>query len=353
MQEKTELIQPTIKGKFIIRPYEPSDEPQIIASWEEAFKQRMDAETWRWKYHANPAGFRTMLCLSETGDVAVHYAAQVYRITHNGQKKLALHLTDNFSHPAYRWALGGKTGLFVKTSWAFLKTYLDEIPIDPCFKLYVSHPKAHFHYGFPGQRHYRLGAKLMYYRLFKPGTLYFTFSDNKCPSKNSWISLQRCEYQDFPDPDGINKLWQEVLNFFNPFSVIRDYTFLKWRYFNKPNGNYAFFCLKNRFSKKMSAWLIAVSHSREVNTLRIVDFLAKDTHSMESLLKGFINENKGRHIECWCSENHPLKKAFLKAGFMPEDEPLGIVPCARCDETGISPDEADKFIWTMGDADLF
>jgi len=354
MQTKTELVQQTIKGKFVIRPYQPGDDPQIFVSWEKAFNKKMDAEVWHWKYHANPAGFRAMLCLSDSGDVAVHYAAQVYKINHNREEKLALHLTDNFSHPEYRWALGGKTGLFVKTSWAFLNTYLEEIPIDSHFKLHTLHPKAHFHYGFPGKRHYRLGAKLMYYRLFKPGVLYFKYDNRQnIPSKKEWFSLHKCGYHKFPDPDEINRLWQRVLDVLNPFSVVRDYPFLKWRYFDKPNNNYDFFCIKSRLSNKLAAWLIAVPESNGESAIRIVDFLAQDTGSLELLLKDFIKKNKGKGIECWCSENHPQKEAFLRSGFMPADEPLGIVPCTRCDEPGVSPDEADRFIWTMGDADFF
>ncbi len=354
METQTKLIQPTTKGKFTICPYQPEYEAQIFASWEKAFNKKIDQELWHWKYHANPAGFRTMLCLSEDGEVAVHYAAQVYKINHQGQTKLALHLTDNFSHPKYRWALGGKTGLFVKTSWAFLKTYLKDIPIEEKFKLKTSIPIAHFHYGFPGIRHYRLGAKLMYYRLFKPGTLYFKYNpkSSQTPTKNG-LSFYKCESHKHPTPEEINQLWQKVLKSWNPFSIIRDYSFLKWRYFDKPNNNYVFWGLKTKFFNKLAAWLITTPESEKDDVIHIVDFLAQDITSLELLLKKFINKNKKKSIDCWCSGNHPQKNAFLKGGFTSPKEPLGIVPCTRCDEKGVLPNEADNFIWTIGDADCF
>ncbi len=350
---RTELVQNTSKGRFVIRPAEPGDENKIFISWEQAFNKKIDRETWRWKYHTNPQGCRTMLCLAENGEVAVHYAAQVYKINFGGTEKLALHLTDNFSHPKYRWALGGKTGLFVKTSWAFLKTYLEDIPIESGFELYSSLPKAHFHYGFPGIRHYRLGAKLMYYRRFNPGTLYVKFQGELRAERKKKFTLYRCKAAE-PIPAGkIDKLWRKVANKCSPFSVIRDYSFLKWRYFSKPGHDYTLYCLEKRLFGSIAAWLIFTWKAGEDRSLCIVDFLAETDSALKMLLQGLTAFSNAETIECWCSANHPQRHIFAQAGFMQEEEPLGIVPCTRCDQTGVSPDKADEFIWTMGDADLF
>ncbi len=354
MQAKTELIQRTIKGKFIIRPYQPGDDPQIFVSWEKAFNKKLDAEIWHWKYHANPMGFRTMLCLSENGEVAVHYGAQVYKINHNGQEKLALHLTDNFSHPEYRWALGGKTGLFVKTSWVFAKTYLKK-SIEDTFKLETSLPAAYFNYGFPGIRHYRLGNKLMFYRSFKEAsTFYCTYKSHmRSPLKNSLKTGIATKVINVATPKELNTLWDEIAKKLNPFGVIRDYNFLKWRYFNKPKNNYKFYCLKKRPTNKIKAWLISSTTKNQREKIQLVDFLAKDNTALKQLLQEFLAVNKADIIECWFSNNHPHKKAFLECGFIPEKEPLGIMPCTICDEANVTSNSSDNFIWTIGDADLF
>ncbi|MCK4816678.1 GNAT family N-acetyltransferase, partial [bacterium] len=173
---KQAIVLKSLRQNFIIQPYRTGDEDRILSTWKEAFNKEMAPDFWQWKYPCNPAGFRIMLCLAENGEVAAHYAAQVCKISFQDQEWLGLQLTDNFSHPKYRWALCGKTGLFVKTARAFLKTYLEEIPIDTQFELATDLPKAQFHYGFPGIRHYRLGIKLMHYRLHQPGTVCLRFT---------------------------------------------------------------------------------------------------------------------------------------------------------------------------------
>jgi hypothetical protein len=119
------------RGKFEIRPYETGDEEKILSSWETVFGRSMPTAHWQWKYPLNPAGFRTLLCLSENGEVAVHYAGQGCRICFFGKEALGLQLTDIFTHPAYRWAIGGKTGLFIKTAWIFWQTFLEKAPFSP------------------------------------------------------------------------------------------------------------------------------------------------------------------------------------------------------------------------------
>ena len=162
----------TENGRFLVRPYRPGDEEGILASWRLAFGKEMPLSLWRWKYPDNPRGFRCLLCLDEAGQVVVHYAAQVMRLNYFGKDILGLHLVDSFSHPRFRWAVGGRTGLFVRAAWIFLATYLEDVDLPQRVFLATEVPKAQFHYGFPGERHYRLGLKLLSYRYHGPGLCY-------------------------------------------------------------------------------------------------------------------------------------------------------------------------------------
>jgi len=336
----------TQQGLFFLRPYQPGDEWAILSSWKEAFGKEMSLEEWRWKYPENPEGFRCLLCLAEDGTVVAHYAAQVMRVAFRGGTILGLHLTDSFSHPRFRWAVGGKRGLFVQTGWVFLRTFLEkiELPVEP---LPTGLPVARLAYGFPGERHFRLGWRLMKYRLHGPGVLYLRARHR--PGWRYGLGLQQSRLQDF-------ELWEEIDRLFEdqrprrPFCVERRARFLRWR-FRRPGKEYLIFYTKAFWRKRLKAWMIGTPGQEG---LRLLDFWARDEAEMKKLLQAVLAET-GDGAEVWLAGNHPWRKAFFEAGFQPENEPLGIVPCSRCyfADPRVPPETADGFFFTMADADLF
>jgi len=354
MALKEEIIITSKRGKFYIRPYRPGDEKAILASWRLAFGKEMSLEEWRWKYIENPAGYRILICVAEEGTVVCHYAAQVRNIALGKSNILGLHLTDSFSHPRFRWAIGGKTGLFVKTGWIFLNTFLEEIGM-PGPSLSTPFPKAQFHYGFPGQRHFLLGLKLMKYRPHGPGILFLKSKQPKnfrLLSKNDlFFSLREEKLEDF-------SFWEEIESIFylsrnkETFAVKRNQEFLKWR-FSCPGKEYKIFYLKNFLNKKIKAWIIFDAKNQKNKEIKILDFWALNARYLAVLLRKVLKETKATFV-VWMAGNHPFKQAFLEVGFQPEQEPLGIIPNTRCDfKMQYSPEDANKFFFTIADSDLF
>ncbi len=310
----------------------------------------MSLEEWRWKYPENPYGFRCLICLAEDGTVVTHYAAQVVRLCWDERLLWGLHLTDSFSHPSYRWAVGGKCGLFVRTGWLFLKTYLEEIPLPIEERLPVSEPLAQFHYGFPGERHFRLGVKLLRYRRHNPGILYLKKDAPVQGRGPLFLKIRGETFKTFKAFKDLDSLFSEFQKRYRPFCVIRDSRYLKWR-FGSPQKKYLIFYTKTFLRKRIKAWIILCLKNDKA---LILDFLAQDEEAMEELLRGLGKEIK-KPLEVWLAGNHPLKGAFLASGFKEEQEPLGIIPNTRCDFLGNhpAPEEADQFFFTMADADLF
>jgi len=349
----------TKKGKFLVRPYTTGDERLILEGWKQAFGKEMALAEWHWKYKECPGGFRCLLCFSETGEVAVHYAAQVYPAVFRGERILGLHLTDTYTVPSYRWAVGGKHGLLVKVGHYFLKTYLEDFPADENFRLKSELPQAAFHYGFPGERHFRLGQLLLHYRRFKPGTAYLTWrpSDSSQPPPQL-EQLSETSLRDLEDQqESLDKLWLSIEKKYRPFMVIRDWAYIKWRYINAPRrGYYVFFLEEKGFlRKRLVAWAAAALFPERGNRLTLLDFLAEDEQAFEGLLSKIMKRlaTFGTACEVWLSGNHPWLGAFLRQGFRATREPLGIVPCTRMDRPGHSPDIGDELLWTLGESDLF
>ena len=340
----------TSLGNFEIRPYRPGDEEAILASWKAAFGKEMSRKEWQWKYPSNPEGFRCLLCIAEDGTVAVHYAAQVHRVFWKEREILALHLTDSFSHPRFRGALGLKKGLFVRTGQIFLKTFLEKIDL-PAKPLPIKAPLAQFHYGFPGERHFKLGLRLLNYRAHRPGVLYFQGAPLKHKPRLSWrYKIEEALLEKDALGEELSCFFTEFRHKVSTFALIRDQRFLKWR-FTRPNRKYKIFYLKTFWHKKIKAWIIIIEERKR---LRILDFLAFEPKEL-ALLLSFVLSKIKKPAEVWLSGNHPLKEAFKGPVFSRAQEPLGIIPNTGCDfANGFWRfEDGDKFFFTMADADLF
>lgn len=351
------------QGLFYIRPYRKGDERLILQGWKQAFGKEMSLEEWRWKYEHCPGGFRCLLCTFEEKEIAVHYAAQVYPASLFGEKVLGLHLTDTFSLPAYRWAIGGKYGLLVKVGLFFLKSYLEEFPASEDFIIDDKVPKAAFHYGFPGVRHFRLGELLLHYRKIRKDAFYLRWNSTSY-LKNPLKKRNYFSYTDKLSPKDItiyadlfDKFWEKIEKRYQPFAVIRNWQYIKWRYLSSPKSeDYIFFIRKRGLIKKyITAWAVGTPSLREENVFSLLEVWAENERELEDLLFVVLKDLHMRNLngEVWLSASYPWIKVFFDHAFYPSKEPLGIIPGVKIDRPGFSPDLEDRFWWTMGESDLF
>ncbi len=159
MEQKIETNQ----GVFLIRPFEEGDEEGVLSLWRAAFGREFPRDVWRWKYMDNPFGRLFMLCVTEDGLPVAAYASLPYRARWNGRDVLLAHPVDSMSHPEYRGSVGGRKGLFVRTVHRFLDVY-------------AGPDAAVFVYGFPGERHFKLGRMMLGYDRLPRGILYLRTS---------------------------------------------------------------------------------------------------------------------------------------------------------------------------------
>ena len=339
---------------LFLRVYLPGDEGAILSSWKKIFKKELSVEEWRWKFLGCPGGCKILLCFNESGEVAVHYAGQMYRaVLDDGQEIWALHLVDIFSLPEYRWIFPGKYGLFVEVAKYFLKTFLEDFPVEEGYALQVEGPKASFHYGFPGKRHFLLGEKVLFYRRFSAGTVYL----RKIATPNLDIRTKMIKnFGSFEklSPEEVDALWQKFWKKWRWFSVIKDWSFFHWRYLSHPRKNYRIFVQRGGFLKKrIEGWLAAAPPDEGRDTYKILDFVALSPSILEKLLKKVLHSFKEKDIEVWLPGNHPWLNVFENIGFKREKEPLGFIAAGRFDKNKFSPEKADHFVWGFGEADLF
>jgi len=336
------MLLKTTKGLFLVRPYRRGDEQLICNSWAQAFGKTFPLSLWHWKYAANPCGFAALLCFSESGDLAVHYAGQFQKVFWKEKSFLALHLADNFTHPAYRWAVGGKKSLFARVARIFWRTYLKNAPFEE-EGLNLREPQADFLWGIPGWRHFRLGELVVHYSR-QPFPAFYAVRRGIIPKAKGPIPRVFLEKE--ISPKAYQHLWRKHRQLV-PCGVEKDWPFFTWRYLSHPAKPYLFSILEE--PKELKGLLVL---REEGEDLVLVDLLVSDLLSLWDLLQGTLRLFPNKKIKVWLAGNSPFKEVFLAAGWEEEREPLGIVPAIQ----GFFPEIkilASEFSWAMGDADLF
>jgi hypothetical protein len=328
----------TAHGRFFLRPYRDEDEEQVIALWEAAFNQKMDRRIWRWKFHDNPFGRQIMLCLTENGMPIAMYAGIPYIANWNGQQIRMTQLIDNMSHPDFRQATNGRKGLFIQTAEFF-------------FYFYGGQHASVFHYGFPGQKHFKLGHLFLNYSMIKDGGSYLEAlpSDFKRKYLFSFDKLTSCDGFD----DRFDRLWQEAKNDFI-FSACRDRRFLQWRFASHPINSYETYFIENR-KNGLDAYLVILFRDKVAT---IIDIFGKtNTVNINKLVfqVSKILKKKGvEKIRIWLPKNHFITQSLIDSGFKEKPEPLGIIPTGRSLYSKLNINFAlENIFYTMADGDLF
>lgn len=328
----------TTHGLFFLRPYRDEDEENVIELWEAAFKQTLNRKIWRWKFHNNPFGRQIMLCLTETGKPIAMYAGIPYQANWNGQQIRMTQLIDNMSHPDFRQATNGRKGLFIQTAEFF-------------FEVYGGQQASVFHYGFPGQRHFKLGHLFLNYNMVKDGGIYLEVSPSAINRKYlfSFDKLTSCDSFD----DRFDRLWQEAKNDFI-FSACRNQRFLQKRFATHPINSYETYLLENR-KNGIDAYLVILVQE---NIATIVDIFGKNNPAKINKLMFQVSKilkKKGiEKIRVWLPKNHFITKGLIDSGFEAKPEPLGIVPTGRSLFAKLEIQFAlENIYYTMADGDLF
>ena len=342
------------KGKYYILEYHPRYLDDIIKTWQIVFQKEINRSFWLWKYQQNPAGFRTILCIDENGKVIVHYGAMCCNINFFGQSCLALQLTDIFTHPKYRWAIGGKTGLFVQTARTFWQTYLKNAPFGPELDLHSIKSKASFVWGLPGKRHARLGQKVIKYGVL-PDAFYGELNKKSLKAISTLLwSVTKISTDEDP-PSQLAELWQQKGGKSKTFCIRKDFEYLKWRFYEKPRNEkdiqYHLYLLKRPWKSEIKAWVVIGAFPNSSARI-ILDFFSLSTKDIKRLLIHIINENPNSRFKVWLSSNSLWISPLLDLGFMPKREPLGIIPSFQ---SFYKPFKGLKnsFEWRIGDSDLF
>lgn len=327
------------KNKIVqFRRYIPQDQLQALELWKAAFGKSLDPKIWQWKYHGT---FESKCIVAEhaSGQLIAMFGGVLYPAMARNRKVEIIHLWDNMSHPGYRAILGGRRGLFVKTVDVFIKTFCGD-------------QKAVFLYGFPGERHFRLGQHTLNYGMLTEGAVCL-----EGVVDDLIVSVKRGSIEKLSSADSrFNSLAKEFDGFL-PFWVRRDSRFIQWRYFEHPENTYRIYGYRRGWRNLLSG-LMVLSDEADQDTGVVVDFLlpADETKAL-SFLGQMILEWRylgWKRVRTWIPRGSALLKVWQKVGFYDIPEPIGFIPTGRTFSAQLDwPWASRNLFYTMGDGDLF
>ncbi len=216
---------------LVIRPYEPGDEKEILATFNLVFREvcgegyvDRTLEEWRWEFQENPRGMRVILAVAPQGKVAAQYAAVPMAAKSPIGETTFVHAVDSMVHPDFRKGLK-KPGLFVEVGRAWFD-YIRELGKDSVG------------FGYPVRPAWRIGNRYLGYSLvrivdylvaeiegFRPG-----------PTGRAGVEVESARSLDKGEADRFWEEWSREVE----CAVKRDGTYLDWRYTRKPGGAYGF-----------------------------------------------------------------------------------------------------------------
>jgi GT2 family glycosyltransferase len=217
--EKHEALPRREEGaKTCIRPYRSGDEEEITRLFHHVFGKAMSLEEWRWKYTGK--GGRPRVFVGEAGGrIVCHYGGVPVRMSLLGKDLTGLAIVDSMAHPYYQ----GR-GLFLRTARAFLAEFCGP-------------PQASLIYGFPGERHRRLGElKIGYEPVARVYQLKKAIQGREEEERTTGVTVR----EEGEIPPEWDALWEELEGTFG-LAVKRSCHYLTWRYCRRPGKDYTIF----------------------------------------------------------------------------------------------------------------
>lgn len=307
----------------------PTDLSKIGSLFTTCFNQSFSPELWQWKYAKSPQYAVT----AWLDDRAVgHYAGVPRDVMYNGRQIRMLQITDVMVHPDER-SRHGRRGVFYWLATRFLEKYVGtEKDLIQAF-------------GFPSERHTKLGVLLKIYdRVSK--IVEVNWNSVSCAPSFACKAKLLDKTADLCEP--VNRLWNTMKKSLAPFYLgIRDWAYIDYRYIKHPTINYQLYLVVNRFTMRHVGLFVLRKHDN--NTFELMDLVAniKDMPLLILFARNEVFKLNGTLLFSWM--NDVIVSKLVSDAYIVDIEVT--IPCiiwTKC----IEPKELKDKWWLMsGDTD--
>lgn len=306
------------------RSYQPGDEAAIVNLFSDVFAQPLTLAQWRWKYtESGSVPPLARLAFDASGRLVGHAGAIPLQGWRHGRMLPFFQVCDVMVALDARGQLGGRN-LFTRLMRELLSELAGRWP-------------SAFTYGFPGQRPFRLGEySRIYHRIEQVHRLEWSAcSEGLFP----FLHVQPLAWN---DPQ-LNALWTRLAPDFH-LALVRDQTYIHWRYASNPFHNYELLGLY------LESWLFGWAVlRRKDDQLQLIDLLIAPRwlKPVVATLAQTAAATGATRVEAWLPASWRIQAEV-------NQEPTEVVISGVALKLPImSAELARSLYYTMGDADIF
>jgi hypothetical protein len=278
--------------------------PALLELFHEAFEENISPALWHWKY-GDDRSLGVIVWHDE--QIVAHFGVSIRPTLFFGTPILAAPGSDVMVKPSERRAFT-KKGPFFLAAASYSEAYIGQ------------GAKHLIGFGFPNERHLRLGEKMGIYALVDKMMEVNWMPQSKPKSKPKYTRftlspLILSPMKEVPENRAMkltNRLWEQMSHdLVNHIVGIRDWAYIKYRYFNHPENQYEVF-LVHDWSFRRILGIIVLHTAREAYEL--MDVIGPLKH-----LPILIAEAK-YHVGCrggekfFCLANESIVPVFVETG---------------------------------------
>lgn len=307
----------------VIRPYQPGDEEEICRLFAVVFHLELPLAVWRWKYLRNGKP-PPVFVAEEDGRIICHFAVIRQRLVWRETEGEGFDSVDTMAHP-----LQQGRGLFRRTIHAFMRELCEG--------------QIWFIYGFPTERHRRLGELLAGYEpVARVHTLHKTGSPLEAPHGDFAVAFDTL-------PLDWDAQWRQLEPQFGLVNH-RDRAFLVWRYWMRPGKRY-------RFATILGAPALAVV-AVDKGKAYLMEFLVEpeNTRLARALLAGvemILQDERVSTVEAWFPAFAWESQFLIRDGRFSAQEAENWLECRLFDPRFSAAWLAQHFYYSLSDLDVY
>ena len=317
-----------------VRPYAAGDEAGINDGFNAVFGRRRALDEWRWKYPEAPEGRWIMIAAGPSGTTMAHYGAVPVRLQVDGLEVRAGQIADAFTRPEARRGLAA-----ARTYVAVVRAF---------FELFGAPSRLAVLYGFPGERHLKLGlARLGYDRMApQPVPVW------RRGTARARFSFHAHRVDEGFDAASVDELWRRSSRRY-PVAAVRDSAWVARRFTNRPGVEYIHLVARRRGRPAAMAVLRLAGDGAAVAEL-VWD--GEDPRALDSLdraIAAHVRRAGARAVEMWLGGDDRAAARLPALGWEKASHPAGLAMVARSFDPRIEVSGfVGRFYVTMSDADL-
>jgi hypothetical protein len=329
----------TAPSAVCIRRYRHGDGPAINRGFERVFGKTRDLAEWEWKFPADDRE-KTILLAEEDGEILAHFAAVPVSLQVDGRRIRGGQVVDVYSVR--------RPGLFLR----LVARFYHEL---------CGAGRLELIYGFPGERHFRLGVRKLRYS--EPVAVKF-WSRSVEPADGEVRRLGRGLRERWRawkstvglgetlEPTEADRLWERISSRL-PVAAVRDRKWVERRFGSRPGVEYLYRVVRRRGEPAALAvlrvddsvlyWAELLWDGEERQTLRDLD----------AEVERVARRSGARECRLWLAGDPEAEAVFEERGWRPGAEPQGLHLGAVSFLPELDPlAVCRRFYLTMGDADL-